>query len=277
MSSLASPTGQVKLEQLSPPVRGLILDVDGVLWRDSHPIGDLAANFAEIAGRQLRVSIATNNAMKSVDDYLARFRSLGVSIEPSHIVTSADATADVLLRDLLRGSVLFVVGEHGLLQALEDRGFAAVRDPDADEPFAAVVVGLDRDFSYSKLRKAAALVRAGAPFYGTNSDATFPTSEGLVPGAGAVLAAIASASGKQPLVIGKPSPLLFETAAARIGLTPQELLVVGDRLETDIAGGQAFGARTALVLSGVSTAEQAQAWRPPPDLVERSLATLLGV
>jgi 4-nitrophenyl phosphatase len=267
----------LKLEQLKPTIRGLILDVDGVLWRDSQPIGDLRANFAEIARRQLKVSIATNNAMKSVDEYLAQFRSLGVTIEPSHIVTSADATADVLRRDLPKGSALFAIGEHGLFQALEDRGFATVGDPAANQPFAAVVVGLDRSFSYSKLHKAAALVRAGAPFYGTNSDATFPTAEGLVPGAGAVLAAIASASGKQPLVVGKPSPLLFETAAERIGLSAAELLVVGDRLETDIAGGQAFGARTALVLSGVSNAEQAHAWHPSPTLIELSLATLLGV
>ena len=140
----------------------------------------------------------------------------------------------------------------------------------------AVVAGMDRAFTYQKLQAAAAHVRAGAIFYGTNPDPTFPTPAGLAPGAGSVIAAIATAAECQPTIVGKPSPLMFEVAAERIGVGMAETLVVGDRLETDIAGGQAWGARTALVLSGVSTKQQADAWRPKPDIVAADLAELVG-
>jgi len=265
------------LETLHPPVRGLILDVDGVLWKDSEPIGDLAAAFGSIRARGLRVSIATNNAMNSVEDYHLKLQSFGVQVDAAQIITSAEATADTLLAAFPGRGMLYLVGEIGVLRALEERGFEVITDPTQQADFVAVVAGIDRDLSYARLHKASALVRAGAPFYGTNPDPTFPTPAGLVPGAGAVLAAIATASGRQPTVVGKPSPLLFETAARRMQLTAPDLLVVGDRLETDIKGGQAFGARTALVLSGVSTQADAEVWKPAPTIVSASLSALLGV
>lgn len=274
----SSASGElVGLGLLEARVRGLILDVDGVLWKDSQPIGDLAAIFAAISAMQLRVTIATNNAMKTVDEYRAKLRGFGVVLEPWQIITSAEATADTLAAAFPNRGALFVVGEQGLVQALDRRGFEVLTDARADGTFAAVVAGIDRELSYPKLQKAATLIRDGAPFYGTNPDATFPTPDGLVPGAGSVLAAIATASDRQPIVVGKPAPLLFEIAARRMELTPDSLLVVGDRLETDVKGGQAFGARTALVLSGVSTPEQARAWRPAPTLIVPSLSALIGV
>jgi 4-nitrophenyl phosphatase len=266
-----------QLSSLDPPVQGLILDVDGVLWKGSEPIGDLAAVFRTISTRGLRVVLATNNAMKSVEDYRVTLQRLGVDIEARQIVTSAEATADALVAAFPRRGILFVVGELGLVQALRDRGFEVSTDPGSPEDFVGVVGGIDRQLTYLKLQRAADLVRGGLPFYGTNPDSTFPTPAGLIPGAGAVLAAIASAAGRQPVVIGKPSPLLFQIAAARAGLTAENALVVGDRIETDVAGGQAFGARTALVLSGVSTREQAASWSPPPTLVAKSLSDLLGL
>jgi len=263
------------LDLLEPPIRGLILDMDGVLWKETQPIGDLAVVFAAISRRKLAVTVATNNAMKTVAQCRAKLNGFGVDLEPSQIITSAEATADTLAGAFSGGSV-FVVGERGLLQALEERGFEAVTDPKTDRSYVAVVVGLDRALTYLSLQKAATLVRAGAPFFATNPDKTFPTPEGLVPGAGAVLAAIAAASGSLPTVIGKPSPLLFQIAATRMQLAPESILVVGDRLETDVAGGQAFGARTALVLTGVSSEAEAQAWTPPPTMVAPSLGALLS-
>jgi len=268
---------KLQLELLEPPVRGLILDMDGVLWKEAEPIGDLASVFAAISTRGFSVTIATNNAMKTVDEYRLKLHGFGVDLEPWQIITSAEATADTLATAFPERGVLFVVGERGLVQALQSRGFEVVTDAKFDRAYAAVVTGLDRELSYLKLQKAATLVREGAPFYGTNPDPTFPTPAGLVPGAGALLAAIVSASGREPIVIGKPSPLLLEIATGRMGLAPESVLIVGDRLETDVAGGQAFGARTALVLSGVSTREQAGAWRPAPTLVAPSLGALIGV
>jgi 4-nitrophenyl phosphatase len=252
------------------------LDGDGVLWNDSEPIGDLAEVFGMISRKRLAATVATNNAMMTVDQYLAKLRGFGVAVEPWQIVTSGEATADTLASAFPQRGPLFVVGEHGLREALRERGFEVVVDPELMREFIALVAGIDQDFTYAKLQRASTLVRAGVPFYGTNPDPTFPTPRGLVPGAGAILAAIASASGRQPTVVGKPSPLLFQIAASRMQLGAESLLVVGDRLETDIAGGQAFGARTALVLSGVSTSEQAANWSPSPTFVSPSLGHLLG-
>jgi 4-nitrophenyl phosphatase len=268
--------GRPRLEDLEPPIRGLILDGDGVLWKDSEPIGNLAAVFGAISRMQVAATVATNNAMMTVDEYLAKLRGLGVALEAWQIVTAGEATADTLASEFPQRGPLFVVGEHGLRHALRERGFEVVVDPGLRREFMAVVAGIDQDFTYATLQRASTIVRAGVPFYGTNPDPTFPTPHGLVPGAGAVLAAIAAASGRQPTVVGKPSPLLFQTAARRMKLGAETLLVVGDRLETDIAGGQAFGARTALVLSGVSTLEQAAAWNPSPTFVASSLGHLLG-
>ncbi|MBI3739903.1 MAG: HAD-IIA family hydrolase, partial [Chloroflexi bacterium] len=259
------------LDQLSSPVRGLILDMDGVLWKDDTPIGDLPAIFKRIASRGLQVVLATNNATKTVDEYLAKLCGFGVTLEPRQIVTSSEATAYVLSQKFSphprplsqnweRGEgvrAVFVIGENGIISALHEKGFTPITDPDDKAPVLAVVVGIDRTVTYQKLRRATLHIRAGVPFYGTNPDKTFPTPIGLVPGAGAILAAIEAATDVKPIVIGKPSPFMLELSAERIGLTKDEVLVVGDRLETDIAGGQAMGARTALVLSGVSTYEEA--------------------
>jgi 4-nitrophenyl phosphatase len=215
--------------------------------------------------------------MKTVEDYLHKFRGFGVELEARQIVTSGEATADALATALPGRGAVFVVGERGIVHALTGRGFNVVTDPKDERPVAAVVVGLDREFTYAQLHTAAAMIRQGSLFYGTNPDRTFPMPDGLVPGAGALLAAIEAASGRQPVVVGKPSPLLFEIAAGRMDIPAASILVVGDRLETDIAGGQAFGARTALVLTGVGTLEQAGDWSPPPTIVTPSLSALLGV
>jgi 4-nitrophenyl phosphatase len=140
-----------------------------------------------------------------------------------------------------------------------------------------MVAGIDRTLTYHKLRRATLHIRSGVPFYGTNPDTTFPTPAGLVPGAGSILAAIEAATGIRPVVIGKPSPFMLELAIERMNLAGDEVLVVGDRLETDIAGGQSAGAHTALLLSGVSQMEEANIWIPKPDLVAKDLADLVGI
>jgi 4-nitrophenyl phosphatase len=138
-----------------------------------------------------------------------------------------------------------------------------------------VVVGIDRQLSYEKLCRATLLIRSGVPFIGANPDRTFPTPEGLIPGAGAILAAIETATSVKPLIMGKPSPAMYQLALERLGTSPAETLVVGDRLETDIAGAQVIGCRTALVLSGVTSEADAYAWQPPPDFIARNLASLV--
>jgi 4-nitrophenyl phosphatase len=136
-------------------------------------------------------------------------------------------------------------------------------------------MGIDPEINFEKMSEAALLVRSGVPFYATNPDKTFPTPRGQIPGAGAWIAVIVTATGVEPVYAGKPAPYLFELARTRLGTTKEQTLVVGDRLETDIAGGQAAGMPTALVLSGVSTRKQAERWKPKVDLLVEDLAALI--
>jgi 4-nitrophenyl phosphatase len=256
-------------------IKALILDMDGVLWRETVPIGDLKAIFASIARRGLKVSLATNNATKTVSEYLEKLARFGVTLEANQIITSSLATAAVLAKQFPKGGAVFVIGENGIQRALQAAGFDPISDPQKEGLPVAVVVGFDRTLTYAKLRCAALYIRSGVPFYGTNPDRTFPTPQGLIPGAGATLAALEAATDTHPIVVGKPSPSMFHLALERMGVTPQETLVVGDRPETDIAGGQAAGCKTALLLSGVTSREQAEAWRPAPDVIAENLAELL--
>jgi 4-nitrophenyl phosphatase len=256
-------------------LKALILDMDGVVWRENTPIGRLPSIFAHIRERGLKVALATNNATKTVDEYLEKFAGFGVTLEPWQIVTSASATAEALCKRFPEGGPVFIVGENGLRLALEECGFKPILDPEDETKPVAVIGGFDRSVTYAKLRRATLHIRAGAPFYGTNPDKTFPTPQGLIPGAGAILAAIEAATGVQPVITGKPEPAMMYTALDKLGTRPEETLVVGDRLETDIASGQAAGCKTALVLSGVSSREQGLAWKPAPDLIAEDLTALL--
>jgi len=256
-------------------IKALILDMDGVLWRDSVPIGDLPAIFARIRERGLKVALATNNATRTIDEHLEKLSGFGVELEPWQIISSAVAAANVLNRRFPDGGAVFVVGENGIRRALEERGFQPIADPDDETMPVAVVSSFDRSVTYGKLSRATLHIRAGAPFYGTNPDKTFPTPQGLVPGAGSILAAIEAATSIEPIIIGKPEPDMMYMALKRLGTKPEKTMVVGDRLETDIAAGQAAGCQTALVLSGVSTKEQGEKWKPSPDAMVDDLSELV--
>ncbi len=251
-------------------IRGLILDMDGVLWRDHEPIGDLPAIFDRITSLGLRVILATNNATRTVASYLEKLAGFGVHLEPWQIITSSQATAQYLHQQHPEGGKVFVVGEAGLLEALREKGFT--NDPDQA---CTVIAGMDRHLTYDKLSRATLLIRAGAAFVGTNPDRSFPTPAGLVPGAGSILALLETASDVSPIIVGKPGPIMYQQALERLGTAPEDTLAVGDRLETDILGGQNTHCKTALVLSGVTTREQALAWTPAPDLITEDLAATL--
>jgi 4-nitrophenyl phosphatase len=251
-------------------IRGLILDMDGVLWRDDEALLDLPFFFREAENLGLKVAMATNNATRSVPQYLEKFHTFGAVLSPDQIVNSAMAVAFYLRRKYSGGGHVFIVGEAGLHDTMAELGF-----PHADHDVVAVVAGQDRHLSYPKLTRAVQFIRSGVEFIGTNPDKTFPSPQGLVPGAGAVLAYIEAASGVIPLIAGKPEPFMFDLAISRLGTTLETTLAVGDRMETDILGGQRAGCRTAAVLSGVSTQAEIDAWSPAPDLVLDRLSSLL--
>lgn len=251
-------------------IRALILDMDGVIWKDQQPLGDLPVIFNQIEQLGWKIVFASNNSTYAVEHFLEKLHRFGINLEPWQIVGSAEVTAIYLQKQYPNGGGVFILGEMGLAQTLEMYDFYH-----HEVGVLAVVAGLDRTITYDKLARATLLIRAGVPFIGTNPDLTYPTPEGQVPGAGAILALLEAASGVPPVIMGKPGTAIYHVCLERLGTKPGETLVVGDRLETDITGGQAAGCPTALVLSGVTTIEQALKWQPPPDWIGQDLETFV--
>jgi 4-nitrophenyl phosphatase len=247
-------------------ISALILDMDGVLWRESESIGDLRSIFAQIERIGWKVIFATNNATRTISQYVSLLSSFGVGAEPWQVINSATAVTFFLCNKFPAGGPVYIIGEQGLIEACNENGFYQ-----ADSGALAVIAGMDRNLTYDKLKTATMLLRAGVPFIGTNPDLTFPTPAGLVPGTGSILAALTAASDVSPVIVGKPEPLMYLVALKRLNISAEQALVIGDRPETDIAGAQQIGCRTALVLSGVTNAKQASAWRPQPDIIADNL------
>lgn len=251
-----------------------VFDMDGVLYRGALPLAGVNDLFNALELRERRYMLATNNSMATAADYVARLAGMGIETPESAILTSAMATRDYLVETLAEDAGIFVVGMPALREQLfRDTTFEAVQYGESTP--AAVVVGLDTLFTYEKLALANQAIRAGARFVATNADATLPTENGLMPGSGSVVAAIATASGVKPVVIGKPEPLMLEMALHRLGVEPHEAVMVGDRLDTDILAGQRAGMLTVLVLTGVSTREEVSAAEALPDLVFTDLNAVL--
>jgi 4-nitrophenyl phosphatase len=251
-------------------ITSLILDMDGVLWRENTPIGNLPFIFSRFKEENLSYMLATNNGTRTPEQYIKKLASFGVELQPDQIVTSAIGIAYLLKKSFPSGGPVYIVGEVGLTTALQEAGFYH-----AEKDCLAVIGGMDRGINFIKLRQATLLIRQGLPFYFTNPDRTYPTPEGLIPGAGAILAALEAATDAKATIAGKPSSALFGFSLEKLGSLPTETLVVGDRLETDILGGQNAGCLTAAVLSGVATKQEVLAWRPKIDLILGELEDLV--
>ncbi len=255
-------------------IRGVIMDVDGVLWRGDEPIPGAAEFIAFLQSRNIPFALATNNSNKSPEDYQAKLTALKLGeLSADQIVTSGKATASYMKQHYPAGTPVHVLGGDGLRLLMQRAGMALTDE----QPCTAVVVGIDFTLSYDKVRRANTLIRGGADFVGTNADATFPMPDGPAPGAGSILALLATATGKKPVVIGKPNAAMYQAALDVIGTTPEETLMVGDRIDTDIAGAQAFGMKGALVLTGVSTRQEAESSVQPPDIMLDNLLALVSL
>ncbi len=243
-------------------IKALVIDMDGVLWRGETALPGLTALFDILRQRQMPFMLATNNATKTQSQYVQKFAKFGIDMNPDRVMTSSLATAEYLKTQFSPGTRLHVVGQDGIRQAVAEAGFEI-----AEIKVAAVVVGLDFELTYEKLRTAVILINKGARFISTNADLTFPFEGGVAPGNGAILAAITAATGQKPISIGKPEPTIFELALGRLGTNPAQTAVLGDRLETDILGGQRAGLKTILVLSGVTQPEALATSEIKPDWV----------
>lgn len=255
-------------------LEGLILDMDGVLWHGDVPMAGLADFFATLRRLEIDFILATNNATKVAAQYSDKLARFGVVVPAGQILTSAEATAGYLQGLYPAGTPIFVVGDSGLRLALQTAGFQLVSGDGFDLQADLVVAGLSRELSYPQLAQAAALIRRGAPFIATNNDKTFPSEFGPMPGAGAVIAFLEAATDVRPTIIGKPGRIMFAEAIRRLGSDPAHIAMVGDRLETDIAGAKAAGLQAILLLSGVSGREDLATASHQPDLVLADISQL---
>jgi len=254
-------------------VQRLVVDIDGTLLRGSLPLPGLSRFFGFLELRHVPFVVASNNATKSAAGYQERLASLGAPVKSEQILTAGAATARYLAGQLRQGASLYAIGEPALEAVLRQAGFVLLDD--AGKPADAVVVGGDSTLTYEKLKYAALLLQRGARFVGTNPDLLCPTEEGMVPEAGATLAALESATGISPVVIGKPARYLFDAAVEMMGGERASIAVLGDRLETDILGGQRAGLKTVLVTSGIDDEHAIVQKGIEPDLVVSGLDMLV--
>lgn len=262
----------------------LLVDLDGVIYRGTATVPGVPSVLAARAAAGDDVVYVTNNAMTYSADYVPRLAGHGAPVGPDRVVTSARAAAVWIHDHLPTVRRVLAVGASGLDRELREAGFdvvsvghaatrmheekidgwAAAGHPDA------VVVGLDPQMSYLRVAVAADCIRAGAAFVATNRDPVYPTPRGFQPGAGSVVAAVATAARQEPqMVMGKPGPYLLEAGARLVGADVRQAVMIGDAL-TDVAAGRAVGARTILMLTGVTT--RAMADQVPADQAPTRIA-----
>lgn len=250
-----------------------IFDMDGVLYRGKQALPGVNEIIAALEARGLPYLLATNNSTATPADYVRRMAEYGVTVTESHLQTSATATRDYLKRELPDGAVLLPIGAPALTEQLQAGTTFKITD-DPAEDVAAVVVGLDQGFTYERMTRAMKAIRNGARFIATNADATLPVEDGVLPGAGTMIAAIATASGRQPTVIGKPETLMMTSAVAQLGTSASKTVMIGDRLDTDILAAARAGLTTALVLTGVTTRNDLAGSDIVPDYVFTDLPAI---
>jgi len=251
-------------------IEAFVIDLDGVVYLRKQAIPGATRFFDELISGGKRFVFLTNNSSRTRREYVKILSGIGIRASLGDIVTSAYATARYV-SERAKGSRVHVVGGSGLIEELSEAGMEVVNEP----PVRFVIAGIDFAFTYEKLALASKLLRGGARFIATNRDATYPTEEGPLPGAGSIVSAIMTASGKRPMTVGKPNGWIFDICSGILRSKPGKIAVVGDRLETDILGGQRAGMRTILVLSGVTRKEDLPKSRVRPDLVVPSIADLI--
>lgn len=235
------------------PLSAFIIDMDGVLWHGNQAMPGLVDFFHTLRNRQIRFVLATNNASLTPEQYVLKLARMGIEVALTEILTSGMATALYLKAHYPPALTnIFVVGEAGAKAPLLEMGFTLV-DHYQTDAVDLVVCGKDETLTWEKLADATLSIRAGAKFYGTNADITLPTERGVTHGNGAILAALETATGIKPIIIGKPEPIMYQQALNLLGVDLTNAIAIGDRLDTDILGAVRTGIRSIMVLTGIST------------------------
>ncbi|WP_297467988.1 HAD-IIA family hydrolase [Thermococcus sp.] len=256
---------------------GIIFDMDGVIYRGNRPIEGAREVVECLKKKEIPFLFLTNNSTKTPEMYREKLLSMGIDVPAERIITSGLATRLYMDRHMEPGKI-FVIGGKGLHEEMEKLNWETVSPEDCREgkwrEIRHVVVGLDPGLTYEKLKYGTLAIRNGASFIGTNPDTTYPAEEGLYPGAGAIIASLKASTEKEPLIIGKPNEPVYEIAKEKMGRV-DEIWMVGDRLDTDIAFAKRFGMKAIMVLTGVSTPEDVKNSPFKPDLILPSVKELL--
>lgn len=244
---------------------GYLIDMDGVLYRGSDLIPGADAFIRQLRKRRIPFRFLTNNSQRTRRDVVAKLSRMGIEAQEEDVFTCAMATARFLARQK-PGGTAYVIGEGGLLTALHQNGFAVVdHDPDY------VVVGEGRTFNLEMVEAAVRMLTKGAKLIATNLDPSCPTQNGIRPGCGAMVAMLESATGLKAFGIGKPNPIMMRAACDELGLAPDQCVMIGDTMETDILGGTQLGMHTVLVLSGGTRQDDLARFAYRPEFVVESL------
>jgi 4-nitrophenyl phosphatase len=252
-------------------VKAYVIDMDGVLYRGEERLPYVREFLSALDGRSIPYLMATNNSMRSPEQYVEKLSTMGIDLAADRILTSGMATSLWLRERFARGTRVYIVGMPALHQAILGDGYFEPAERDAE----VVVSGADFTLTYDKLRIATLAIRAGARYIATNGDTTFPTEEGIIPGAGAIIAALRAATGVEPDIIGKPAIGMIEEALDVMRVRPAETVMLGDRLDTDILAGQRAGMVTVLVLTGVTSEAEAATSDIRPDVTLHDLRPLV--
>jgi 4-nitrophenyl phosphatase len=252
---------------------GLLIDLDGVVWIGRETVPGAVEALRELHERGVAVVFVTNNSVKPPASYVERLRELGAPVEEGRVVTSGAATAELAVERAGAGATAFVIGAPGFKQVVEEAGLKLLSGEEGRSAETVLVSG-HREFGYEELTIANFALQGGASLFATSRDPTLPMPGGALPGTGATLAAVETASGKRAEIGGKPEPHLFRQA---LSLIPEakRVAMVGDRVASDIEGGRRAGLETVLVLGAATTRQQAEAADPRPDHVVGDLAGLL--
>jgi NagD protein len=251
------------------PTRAWLMDMDGVLMRERHPIPGANRFVQRLRELGQRFLVITNNSLYTPRDLSARLNRSGLEVPEDAIWTSAVATAGFLSRQR-PGGAAFVIGEWGITTALHEVGYT-LTDVDPDY----VVLGETRTYSFERMTRAIRLIMAGARFIATNPDPTGPSPGGPLPATGSVAALISRASGVSPYVVGKPNPLMMRSALDTLGAHSGITTMIGDRMDTDVIAGIEAGMETILVLSGLTSPTEAERFAYRPSRIVDSVADLV--
>jgi len=256
-------------------IRHVALDMDGTIYSGETLFECTRPFIKQLSSLGIGYTFLTNNSSKSTKDYLSRLGRMGIEIGPDQIYTSTDATIEFLREEMPKVRRLFLLGTTSMSEQMTANSFSLTADSSEDEPDA-VLVGFDTDLRFSRLCRAAYWIKQGKPFVATHPDFVCPTSEPTVlVDCGSICTALKAATGREPdAVLGKPDPRMLSGLLHKLKLQPEQLLMVGDRLYTDIVMARRAGTLGALVLTGEATAEEAARHSPPPDLVVRDLSEL---